>query len=82
MTSEFVVVETEIFEISVLDLVCIPNFSFIRQLWILRGGASGCGHFPKFLGFGTWIFEFAVSNLVLVPIFMAIRPFFHFEGVG
>ena len=26
-----------------------------------RGGVSGCGHFPKFLGFGTMIFGFLVQ---------------------
>ena len=42
MTSSFSVAETDIFEFSILDLVSIPNFNFIRQLWILSHFQSRC----------------------------------------
>ena len=51
------VVETEIFEFSILDLVSIPNFNFIRQLWIL-------GHFRGRCPFSRGRGSLSVGRLV------------------
>ena len=64
MTSSFLLVGTKIFEFSILDLVSIPNFNFIRQLWIL-GHFRGRCPFSRgrgSLSIGRWVdFLFSIG---------------------
>ena len=76
MTSSFLVAETKIFEFSVLDLVSVPNFNFIRQLLILghfrgqcpfsRGwGSQSVGRLENFLfSMGLGSFEVIVRSIL------------------
>ena len=68
MTSSFLVVETMIFEFSVLDLVSVPNFNFIRQLLIL-------GHFRGQCPFSRGRGSLSVGRLVIFLFSMSLGSF-------
>ena len=52
------------------------DFGPIQQLFNFRGGASRCGHLPKFIGVETLIFGFLPNFYLLVPIFGSIQQLF------
>ena len=80
VASSFFVAETKIFEFSILEVVSVPNFNFIRQLLILghfrgqcpfsRGrGSLSVGRLVNFLfSMGLGSFEVIVAS-ILVGIF-------------